>query len=131
MRYFFGICKQKRKILTFMCSLFHPFSPLKAVLARGGHMHHISYRRIKYFQPLLRRHIFSVFCRFDYRTDIFINGHYYSLQIPVRFYFESQKPTKKLPTHTFIFHLRFCGRLVFLSLFFSPGPENNLISCVL
>ena len=110
-----------------LCALFFILFSLSLSTTFGKH--HISYQRKKRFQPLLHRHIFSVFSRFHCHTDIFINGHYYSLQIPA--VFVSIANNEKLLTHSFIFHFFTLCFTHFLSQFFLPGPENNLISCVL
>lgn len=117
---FFSICKQKRKILTLMCSRFHPFSTSPTAFGKR-HMHHNSYRG----------NIFNLFF-IDIFFGVFSAQISLLMVITIHYKFRSfhiagdNSRRKKMPTHSFIFLLLLTHFLSFLS-----GPENNLISCVL
>lgn len=133
MRYFFGICKQKRKILTFMCSLFHPFLSFRKHFLAEGHMHHISYRRKKIFSTsssstyFFRCFVASTTALISLLMVITIHYKFRS------FSFSIAKKTRKIANS--LVHisspLLWFTHFSFGLFFFLPGPENNLISCVL
>jgi hypothetical protein len=122
MRYFFGICKQKRKILTFMCSPFSSFPSSQSILA-ARHMHHISYRGGK--------NIFNLFF-----VDIFFRCFVAStaaqisllMVITIHYKFRSfscsiAKKSEKIANsfvHISSSHF-FCGLLIFFGYFFLSG----------